>query len=60
MGRYAWRPFALAADLTPGTYLVASRATDGSGVGQPEAFPPNERGYAHNGWRDHAVELTVE
>ena len=60
MGRFAWRPFALAADLAPGTYLIASRATDGSGVSQPEEFPPNERGYAHNGWRDHAVELTVE
>ena len=60
MGRFAWRPFALAADLAPGAYLIASRATDGSGVSQPEEFPPNERGYAHNGWRDHAVELTVE
>jgi hypothetical protein len=26
---------------------------------QPEAFEPNERGYGHNGWRAHAVEVTV-
>ena len=60
MGRYAWRPFALGVDLAPGTYTIASRATDASGVQQPDTFPPNERGYAHNGWIDHAVELTVE
>lgn len=59
MGRFAWRTFSLGADLSPGDYLLASRATDASGVRQPEEFPPNERGYAHNGWRDHAVALTV-
>lgn len=60
MGSYAWRPFALMADLEPGTHTVASRATDAAGVGQPATFPPNERGYAHNGYLDHAVELTVQ
>ena len=60
MGRFAWRPFALSADLAPGTHVLASRATDAAGVAQPDEFPPNERGYGHNGWRDHAVELTVE
>lgn len=59
LGRFAWRPFALETDLAPGTYVIASRATDASGVSQPEEFPPNERGYGHNGWIDHAVELTV-
>ena len=59
MGVHAWRPFALRVDLEPGTYVIASRATDADGTSQPEEFPPNERGYAHNGWRDHAVELTV-
>jgi DMSO/TMAO reductase YedYZ molybdopterin-dependent catalytic subunit len=58
-GPYAWRPFALKADLASGTHLVASRATDAEGNTQPEAFPPNERGYGHNGWRAHAVEVTV-
>jgi DMSO/TMAO reductase YedYZ molybdopterin-dependent catalytic subunit len=58
LGAYAWRPFALSAELQPGTYLVASRATAG-GETQPETFEPNERGYGHNGWRAHAVEITV-
>jgi DMSO/TMAO reductase YedYZ molybdopterin-dependent catalytic subunit len=60
LGRYAWRPFVLEAELEPGTYVIASRATDASGVAQPDTFPPNERGYGHNGWVDHAIELTVE
>lgn len=60
MGPHAWRPFALSAELEPGTYLVASRATDAAGVAQPAEFPPNERGYAHNGYLAHAVELTVQ
>ena len=60
LGRYAWRPFAYAADLSPGSYVLASRASDAAGVVQPDEFPPNERGYGHNGWRAHAVELTVE
>jgi DMSO/TMAO reductase YedYZ molybdopterin-dependent catalytic subunit len=59
LGRFAWRPFALAADLSPGTYLVASRASDEDGNRQPEEMEPNERGYGHNGWRDHAVQVTV-
>ena len=60
MGQFAWRPFALSVDLAPSTYTIASRATDAAGVAQPDEFPPNERGYGHNGWRAHAVELTVE
>lgn len=59
MGRFAWRPFALAAELMPGSYSLASRATDAAGATQPERMEPNERGYGHNGWRDHAVRLTV-
>jgi DMSO/TMAO reductase YedYZ molybdopterin-dependent catalytic subunit len=59
LGQFAWRPFVLEAELKPGTYLVASRATDSKGNAQPENFPENERGYAHNGWRRHAVEITV-
>jgi sulfite oxidase len=38
---------------------VASRATDADGNRQPEQMEPNERGYGHNGWSDHAVRLTV-
>lgn len=59
LGRYAWRPFVLEADLKPGKYTLASRATDADGQSQPENFPENERGYGHNGWRRHAVDLTV-
>ena len=59
MGKYAWRNFVLAADLKPGTYVIASRATDSAGNTQPEEFEENERGYGHNGWRSHAVSVTV-
>ncbi|MEE4331656.1 MAG: sulfite oxidase [Wenzhouxiangella sp.] len=59
LGPYAWRSFVIAADLEPGTYRIASRATTASGAAQPEDFPPNHRGYGHNGWSDHAVDVTV-
>ena len=59
MGRYAWRPFVLITDLAAGTHTLASRATAKDGLSQPEDFPPNERGYGHNGWRGHAVDVTV-
>ena len=59
LGRYAWRPFVHFANLGPGTYTVASRATDTEGNTQPETVEPNERGYGHNGWRAHAIQMTV-
>jgi DMSO/TMAO reductase YedYZ molybdopterin-dependent catalytic subunit len=59
LGRFAWRPFVLPADLQPGTHTIASRATDAAGNAQPEEFEPNERAYGHNGWRAHAVDVTV-
>ncbi|MFO7297222.1 MAG: sulfite oxidase [Pseudomonadota bacterium] len=59
LGKYAWRTFVLAADLKPGTHIIASRATDVAGNTQPEEFEENERGYGHNGWRAHAVAVTV-
>lgn len=59
LGQYAWRPFVHRTNLQPGTYTAVSRATDAEGNTQPETMEPNERGYAHNGWRDHAVGLTV-
>lgn len=58
-GRYAWRPFALVTELSPGTHVIATRATNADGDTQPENFEPNHRAYAHNGWRAHAIELTV-
>lgn len=59
LGRFAWRTFVFAADLKPGSYTIASRATDTKGKAQPENFEPNERGYGHNGWAAHAVKVTV-
>lgn len=59
LGPYAWRPFVLSAELGAGTHVLSSRASAADGSVQPEEFPPNERGYGHNGWRDHSVEVTV-
>lgn len=59
LGPFAWRSFVIAADLGAGTHRIASRATTVSGASQPEEFPPNHRGYGHNGWSAHAVDVTV-
>lgn len=59
LGQFAWRPFVLAADLAPGEYRVVSRATDSQGNSQPENRIDNERGYGHNGWKDHGITLKV-
>jgi DMSO/TMAO reductase YedYZ molybdopterin-dependent catalytic subunit len=60
LGRYAWRQFVFPAQLEAGnTYTLASRATDAQGTTQPMERVENERAYAHNGWRDHAVRATV-
>ncbi|MEO8186875.1 MAG: sulfite oxidase [Burkholderiaceae bacterium] len=59
MGRYAWRPFVLQAQLKPGTYVIASRVTDSQGKVQEEVTPDNASGYANSGWRIHAVTVNV-
>jgi sulfite oxidase len=59
LGKYAWRAFALQTELPAGTHILVSRATDASGATQPEDFPGNEGGYAHNGWRDPAVKVVI-
>ncbi len=59
LGPYAWRPFVMATDLSPGEYRIVSRATDTQGNSQPEGRTENERGYGHNGWNDHGVTVTV-
>lgn len=59
LGRYAWRPFVVAADLNPGEYRIVSRATDANGKTQPRERRDNERGYGHNGWEDHGITLNV-
>jgi sulfite dehydrogenase len=59
LGRHAWRQFVLPVRLAPGSYEITSRAIAADGEVQPELRVENERGYAHNGWRDHAVKVTV-
>lgn len=59
LGQFAWRNFVYAADLKPGTHMISSRATDSAGNSQPEEMEPNERAYGHNGWKSHAVSVTV-
>lgn len=59
LGQYAWRPFVLILDLKPGNYSLMSRATDVEGNTQPQEGLANERGYGHNGWRDHGVSISV-
>jgi len=44
--------------LSAGTYNIASLASNGSDK-QPELRMENRRGYAHNGWKDHSVNITV-
>jgi len=59
MGRHAWRNFVLPVSLAAGSYEITSRAIALDGEVQPELRVENERAYAHNGWRDHAVKVTV-
>ena len=59
LGECAWRPFVLELALGRGTHRIASRATTIDGVRQPALVAPNQGGYGHDGWRDHAVEVTL-
>ncbi|HUG75969.1 MAG TPA: molybdopterin-dependent oxidoreductase, partial [Burkholderiales bacterium] len=59
LGRHAWRQFVVPVRFTSGSYELASRAIAADGQVQPELRVENERAYAHNGWRDHAVKVTV-
>ena len=56
LGKYAWRQFVFEANLPPGSYNLASKASAG-GKTQPELRYENRRGYAHNGWKDHSVNI---
>lgn len=44
---------------TTEAHEITSRAIAADGTVQPELRVENERGYGHNGWRDHAVKVTV-
>jgi sulfite dehydrogenase len=59
VGPHAWRQFVLPVRLAAGTHTIASRAIGFDGEVQPELRVENERAYGHNGWRDHAVKVTV-
>lgn len=59
LGQYAWRHFVIPVKLESGKHTLMSRATDTAGNTQPAERVENERGYGHNGWRDHAVEVSV-
>lgn len=59
LGPNAWRSFVYSTKLKLGKYRFVSRATDNAGETQPRDAIPNERGYAHNGWYDPALELKV-
>jgi sulfite dehydrogenase len=59
LGPYAWRRFVLPIRLSAGNYAITSRAIAYDGTVQPELRVENERGYTHNGWRDHTVKVTV-
>ena len=59
LGVNGWRTFSLDTELGIGQYQLVSRATDTRGDTQPTDFPPNQRGYGHNGWRDHGLSITV-
>ena len=59
LGPAAWRQFVLPVTLSAGSYEITSRAIAADGGMQPEQRVENERGYAHNGWRDHAVKVSV-
>lgn len=59
LGPYAWRTFVLPVELTAGSHMLASRATDAEGQTQPAERLENERGYANNSWRDHMIEINV-
>ena len=56
LGKYAWRQFVFEANLAPGSYNLASKASTG-GKTQPELRYENRRGYAHNGWKDHSANI---
>ena len=59
LGRYAWRQFVLSVRFAPGTYRIASRATDSQGIRQAERSMENTGGYNNTSWRDHALQITV-
>ena len=55
----AWRAFKFPLDLGVGKHRAVCRAQDGLGDWQPRERKENERGYGHNGWKDHGLSINV-
>lgn len=60
LGPNAWRQFIYRTNLVSGTHKIVSRAYDSLGEAQPKDKVLNERGYGHNGWFDHKLEILVD
>lgn len=59
LGPNAWRTFTLQTELGIGKHRFVSRAVDAEGEQQPRQAEDNHRGYGHNGWEDHGLEITA-
>ena len=59
LGINAWRAFKFPLDLGVGKHRAVCRAQDGLGDWQPRERKENERGYGHNGWKDHGLSINV-
>lgn len=59
LGPNAWRSFVMPMELGAGRHRLVTRATDTAGETQPRDATPNHRGYGHNGWYDHGLEINV-
>ena len=59
LGPFAWRLFQMTVELPKGEHQIMTKAYNAKGEVQPEKRAENERGYGHNGWRDHALKISV-
>ncbi|RCW63226.1 DMSO/TMAO reductase YedYZ molybdopterin-dependent catalytic subunit [Pseudorhodoferax soli] len=59
LGKYAWRQFALSANLPTGTHTLVCRATDQAGNVQPRERMENAGGYNNNSWADHGLKVVI-
>lgn len=55
LGRWAWRPFRMSADLAPGRHTIRTRATDAGGNTQPREQAPHRDGVLWNAVIPHPV-----
>lgn len=57
--QYAWRHWEFAWEARDGDYIIMARATDTSGLCQPDTANWNILGYGNNGVLEHAVKVHV-